>query len=232
MSMDRIAVDVKTSRRYDSSGRQEQARRSREAVLDAAERLFLDQGYAATTVAAIANAAAVSVETIYKAFGGKAGVVRAIYQRGLAGRGPVPAYQRSDQMRAEETDPRTIMREWGLLTAEVASQVSPIRLLIRSAALSEPEMVALLKDNDDERLKRMRHHARFLKQRGYLRDGVKLTEATDILWTCSSVELYELLVLQRGWTLPRFAQYVSDFMIATLLPRPEGNLAGCADPVT
>ena len=68
--------------------------------------------------------------------------------------------------------------------------------------------------------KRMRHHARFLKQRGSLRDGVKLTEAADILWTCSSVELYELLVLQRCWTLPRFAQYVSDFMIAMLLPSP------------
>jgi AcrR family transcriptional regulator len=218
--MDRITVAVKTRRRYDSSGRQEQARRSREAVLDAAERMFLDQGYAATTIAAIAREAGVSVETVYKAFGGKAGVVRAVYQRGLTGRGPVPAYQRSDQMRAQETDPRTIMREWGRLTAEVASVVSPIRLLIRSAALIDPEMAALLKANDDERLERMRHHARFLKERGYLRDGIKVSEATDILWTCSSVELYDLLVLQRGWSLPRFAQFNAEFMIASLLPSP------------
>ena len=218
--MDRIKVTVKTHRRYDSSGRQEQARRSREAVLDVAERLFLDLGYAATTVAAIAQDAGVSVETIYKAFGGKAGVVRALYQRGLTGRGPVPAYQRSDQMRAKETDPRAIMREWGVLTAEVASVVSPIRLLIRSAALVDPEMAELLKSNDDERLERMRHHARFLKKRGYLRSGVKVKEATDVLWTCSSVELYELLVIQRGWSLPRFAQFVAEFMIATLLPSP------------
>jgi AcrR family transcriptional regulator len=189
-------------------------------VLDAAERMFLDQGYAATTIAAIAREAGVSVETVYKAFGGKAGVVRAVYQRGLTGRGPVPAYQRSDQMRAQETDSRTIMREWGRLTAEVASVVSPIRLLIRSAALIDPEMAALLKANDDERLERMRHHARFLKERGYLRDGIKVGEATDILWTCSSVELYDLLVLQRGWSLPRFAQFIAEFMIASLLPSP------------
>jgi hypothetical protein len=51
-----------------------------------------------------------------------------------------------------------------------------------------------------------------------LRHGVALSEAADILWTCSSVELYELLVLNRGWSLPRFAQFVADFMIATLLP--------------
>jgi AcrR family transcriptional regulator len=219
--MDRIRVSVKTRRRYDSSGRQEQARRSREGVLDAAERLFLDGGYATTTVAAIAREAGVSVETVYKAFGGKAGVVRAIYQRGLTGRGPVPAYERSDQMRAQETDPRVIMREWGRLTAEVASVVSPIRLLIRSAALVDPEMAALLKENDDQRLERMRHHARFVADRGYLRDGVTVNEATDVLWTCSSVELYELLVLQRGWSLPRFAQFIAEFMIASLLPSAE-----------
>ena len=222
--MDRIRVTVKTSRRYDSSGRQEQARRSRETVLDAAQRLFLDQGYVGTTIAGIAREAGVSVETVYKAFGGKAGVVRAVYQRGLTGRGPVPAYERSDQMRAQETDPRVIMREWGRLTAEVASVVSPIRLLIRSAALLDPEMAALLKANDEERLQRMRHHARFLKQRGYLRKGMKVAEATDILWTCSSAELYELLVLSRGWSLPRFSQFIADFMIASLLPSVQGGL--------
>ena len=220
--MDRNMEPVKTRRRYDSSGRQEQARRGRAAVLDAAERLFLNQGYAGTTIGAIAREAGVSVETVYKAFGGKAGVVRAVYERGLTGRGPVPAYQRSDQMRTQETDPRAIMREWGLLTAEVASVVSPIRLLIRSAALIDPEMAALLKANDEERLQRMRHHARFLMERGYLREGVTLSEATDILWTCSSVELYELLVLQRGWSLPRFAQFVAEFMITSLLPSAGG----------
>jgi AcrR family transcriptional regulator len=221
--MERIMESVNTRRRYDSSGRQEQARRSREAVLDAAQRLFLDQGYAATTIAEIARTAGVSVETIYKGFGGKPGLVRALYQRGLTGSRPLPAYQRSDQMRASETDPKTIMRQWGLLTAEVASTVSPIRLLIRSAAVSDPEMAALLKGNDEERHKRMRHHARFLKKRGYLRHGVTLSEAADILWTCSSVELYELLVLNRGWSLPRFAQFVADFMIATLLREPSDD---------
>jgi len=158
------------------------------------------------------------VETIYKAFGGKPGLVRAIYERGLTGRGTVPAYQRSDAMRERETDPETIMRNWGVLTAEVASVVTPIRLLMREAAATDPEMAALLNASDDERLERMAHHGRFLQQRGYLRQGVTLAEATDVLWTCSSVELYELLVLKRGWSMPRFAEFVSGFMIATLLP--------------
>ena len=209
--------NVKGKRRYDSSGRAEQARRSRDAVLREAERLFLERGYAGTTVAAIAAEAGVSVETIYKAFGGKAGLVRAIYDRGLIGTAAVPAYQRSDEMRARETDPTTIMREWGLLTAEVAALVTPIRLLIRSAAAADPEMATLLEDSDAERLERMLHHARFLHERGYLREDVTLAEAADILWTCSSAEIYELLVMRRNWSPQRFAHYITDFMITSLL---------------
>src|SRR6266581_3508525 len=99
-----------------------------------------------------------------------------------------------------ETDPKTIMGNWSVLTTEVASVVTPIRLLMRSAAATDPDIAALLKASDDERLDRMRHHARFLSERGYLREGVTLAEATDVLWTCSSVEIYDLLVLHRGWS--------------------------------
>ncbi|MET3164063.1 UNVERIFIED_ORG: AcrR family transcriptional regulator [Arthrobacter sp. UYEF10] len=211
-------ANVKSKRRYDSSGRLEQARRNREAILQAAERQFRELGYAGATLAAMAAEAGVSVETVYKAFGGKAGLVRAIYERGLAGSGPVPAYERSDDMREHESDPKTVMREWGLLTAEVAALVTPIRLLMRSAAINDQEMAHLLDEIDSERLKRMRHHTRYLKGRGYLRQDVTEDEATDILWVCSSAELYELLVMKRGWSLPRFAQYVARFMIVSLLP--------------
>lgn len=214
-------AQVKRKRRYDSSGRQAQARRSREVILDAAQRQFLGSGYAATTIAAIAREAGVSVETVYKAFGGKSGLVRAIYERGLSGQGRVPAFQRSDRMREHEADPRTIMRNWGVLASEVSSVVTPIRLLMRSAAATDPEMAALVDHTDEERLERSRHHARFLAERGYLRDGVTLAEATDVLWVCNSVEIYDLLVLKRGWPLPRFAAFVANFMIVSLLPEPE-----------
>src|SRR6188472_1819415 len=97
-SMDPMSEDVKPRRRYDSGRRQEQARRTRELLMDTAERQFLAAGYAATTVGAIAAEAGVSVETVYKSFGGKSGLVRAIYDRGLLGVGQVAAYERSDRM--------------------------------------------------------------------------------------------------------------------------------------
>lgn len=209
---------VNSKRSYDSRGRREQAARNRDAALGAAQRLFLERGYAGTSIASIAQEAGLSVQTIYKVFGSKSGLVKAIYFRGLLGKGDDPAYDRSDAMREREDDPRTIMRNWGALTTEVASVVSPIRLLMRSAALADPEMEDLLRETDQDRLERMRHHARFLKERRYLREGVTLREATDVLWTCSSVEIYDLLVVQRGWPTPRFARFVADFMITALLP--------------
>src|SRR5450755_3477292 len=132
--MDLNTSPVKPPRRYDSRRRQQQALRSRLDVLESARLLFLTRGYAATTIAEIADTADVSVEMIYKAFGGKPGLVRAIWEHGLAGVGPVPAEQRSDEMRALETDPRKIIQNWGILTSEVAPRVAPILLLIRTAA--------------------------------------------------------------------------------------------------
>jgi AcrR family transcriptional regulator len=211
-------ADVKPRRRYDSSGRQAQTRRNREAVLDAAQRQFLEGGYAATTIVAIAAEAGVSVETVYKAFGGKSGLVSAIYDRGLVGPEPVPAHRRADEIRERETDPRAIMETWGTIASEVSAVVSPVTRLVRAAAAADPDLTSLLQAHNDRREARARHHARFLKERGYLRDGVSLAEATDVIWTCTSDELYDLLVGQRGWSLPRFARFLANFMITALLP--------------
>jgi AcrR family transcriptional regulator len=209
---------VKSTRRYESPEREAQARRTQEAIIEAARKQFLKAGYAATTVAGIADEAGVSVATIYKTYRSKPGLVRAIYDRGLKGRGPVSAYQRSEEMRLQERDPRRIMRAWGALAAGVGTEVTPILLLLRSAAGTDPDAATLLKEISDHRLKRMRYLARFLAGRGYLRDGVTVAQAADVMWTSNSAELYELFVLQRGWSIPRFGRFLADFLIASLLP--------------
>jgi AcrR family transcriptional regulator len=212
----------KHTRAYNSTNRLAQAERTRATVLDVAERMFLQYGYGATTLASIAEATHVSVETIYKAFGGKPGLVRAIRDRALAGEGPIHAERRSDAIRMRESNPRTIIRSWGSFVAELAPRGSPILLLVRDAAVSDPEMAALRAEMDADRLKRMSVNARHLHRRGYLRPGVSLKEATDVLWTYSSAEFYELLVIRRGWSKERYGRFVADAMSAALLP-PESK---------
>lgn len=204
-------------RRYDSRRRREQAGRTRTAVLDAAERLFLDGGYATTTIAAVAEAADVSVETVYKGFRGKAGLVRAIYARGLEGSGPVPASRRSDAMQSSARDAATVIRSWGALLAELAPRGAPVALLIRSAAGADPEMAALLVEIDMARLKRMEQNARRLLKLDGVRRRLTVTEARDVLWTYSAVELYDLLVLRRHWSVDRYRDFAVRGMSAALL---------------
>jgi AcrR family transcriptional regulator len=214
--MELMEVAVKsTPRRYDASGRRAQAERSRESIINAARSLFLDHGYAATTIASIGTRASASVETIYKAFGGKPGLVRAICAQALAGDGPVPAEQRSDELQRNETDPRVIIRGWGALTVEVAPRIVPLLLLVRDAATHDPAMADLQVELDDSRLARMTRNATSLAETGHLRSGVSTAE---VLWTYSSPELYELLVLRRGWTIERYSGFITAAMIAALVP--------------
>ena len=165
MTMERNSETVNSARRrYYSTGRRERARQARDQAVGVAEELFLSRGYAATTVAAIAAQAQVSVETIYKGFGGKPGLVRAIIEKGLAGRGPVPAEQRSDRIRDTEPDPRRILTAWGEFVAEIAPRTAPILLLARDAAAADPELAALLDEVGAARLERMTVNARGLDE--------------------------------------------------------------------
>jgi len=211
---------VNTRRRYDSTGRRERARQTRDQITGVARDLFLADGYAATTVAAIAAAAHVSVETIYKGFGGKPGLVRAIIEKGLAGEGPMPAEQRSDQIRDTEPDPRRIFAAWGAFTAEIGPRVAPIFLLARDAAAGDPEVAATLDQLSAARLERMTVTGAGLAKAGHLRPGVTVGEAADIQWVLSSPEFYELLVLRRGWTPERYGQFIAQALTAALLPAP------------
>ena len=176
------------------------------------------EGFSRTTVARIAEDAGVSEETVYKAFGNKVALVRAIRDRALAGEGPVHAERRSDRMQASEYDPRAIIRGWGVLTMEVAPRVAPVLLLVRDAAASDPELARLQEEMDAARLTRMTHNARTLLKGGHLRKGITLEAAADVLWTYSSPELYELLVIRRAWAVERYGRFIADAMIAALLP--------------
>ena len=215
-SDDRVARAPK-KRVYDSGLRQERARQNRDRIIAAAERRFLRDGYAGTTIAAIAHDAEVSADTMYKTFGNKPGLVRALRIKALEGDGPVRAERRSNEMQALETDSRTIVRAWGALTTEVMPKVGPILLLVRDAAASDDDGKSLLAEMDADRLRRMTANARRLRSSGHLRSGISVSQAAEILWTYSSPELYELLVLRRGWALERYGDFITSAMIDALL---------------
>lgn len=216
LSMPSAPNKVNPTRSYNSSGRRERARQLRDTTLQGARIRFLADGYVATTVESIAEDVGISAATIYKTYGGKAGLVRALCQQALEGAGPVSAEERSNALR-RQTDPRRVIEGWGHLAAEVAPRVTPVLLLLRDAAYLDPESATLWAELDRNRLERMADNARYLADSGHLRPGVTRQDARDILWLYSSPELHDLLVNQRRWSVAEYNSFITRAMTDALL---------------
>lgn len=210
--------DPRVKRRYSSDRRRTRAERTRRTVLGVARRRFLTDGYAATTMAAVAGEAGVSVETIYKAYGGKAHLVMALFHDAIEGDPGNSTEDRADEISEHEGDPVRRLQAFGGFVAEVMPRVGPLMLLVRATADSHPELTEIWERMNAERLARMTGHARRLRDHGHLREGVTVEEARDVLWFYSAPDLYDLLVRERGWTVERYGRWIGRAYVDALLP--------------
>jgi AcrR family transcriptional regulator len=215
----KLARPVKPRRAYDASRRQVQARANRAAVLAAARRRFLEHGYAATTLAAVAADATVSVETIYKAFGNKPGLLKSVVDVAIVGDDePVPMMEREFvQRNIAEPDPRRKLTMYAEHFAVTGARSMPMALVVRQAAASDPAAAAVWQQLQTERLTGMTAFGEHLHAGRHLRRGVTAEEARDVLWTYTSPELWDLLVNERGWPPARFSKWQAAALIAALL---------------
>lgn len=216
-----MSEDVKTARRYNTAHRQHQAGRTRWTILQEAQQLFLELGFSATTMPLVAERAGVSVQTVYKHFANKAGLVKAVFDTAMSGDDdPRPMIER-DKLSAvrAEPDPRRQFALYGQFLAQVAPRHVPIQLLIRDAAASDADAAAAWQRLQDERLRGMTMFAKALYRAGHLASGISAQEARDVLWTYNSAELFQLLVLQRGWSPRRYGTWIGQQLTAALLRR-------------
>jgi AcrR family transcriptional regulator len=218
--MYQMTKPVKARRHYDSTRRQEQARENRARILTSARGHFSERGYASATIPSIAADAGVSVETVYKAFGNKAGLLKGVFDVAVVGDDePVPMLERDEVAETKaEPDAKQKLRRYARSYAEGALRAVPFELLARDAATSDPAAAQVWAQMTQERLVGMTHFAQHLGDSGRLRAGVSVEEARDVLWTFIAPELWDLLVLQRHWTPDRFATWMGQMLIAALLP--------------
>jgi AcrR family transcriptional regulator len=205
-------------RAYDATGRRERAAARQARIVEAARARFLADGYAATTVATIAADADVSVDTIYKRFGGKLGLLEAAWWRALEGRGDRPAEARADAV-ARGRDAGAMIDTWAALSAEVAGESSRLFALIRSLAVVDPAVGALYQRIEQSRMDRMTHNADLLAATGALRAGVSVQHTRDILLAVSG-HLPEPLLDQAGWPAQDYVDLVRRLLRAALLANP------------
>jgi AcrR family transcriptional regulator len=202
--------------------REEQARRTRMAILDAARLLFTEQGYAATTIAQIAAAARVAVDTVYASVGAKPVLMRLLMETAISGKDqPVPAEERDyvRQIRAAVTAEEKI-RIYAHAVTAVNSRLAPLHVVLRDAAAQAPELGQMWTEIVTRRAANMRLFAQDLADTGELRPGLGVDEVADVVWSLNSAEYYTLLVRERGWPPERFARWLGDTWCRLFLAPP------------
>ena len=214
-----MADAVKSKRRYDSSRRRAQAAATRREILEAAERLFEEHGYAATTIAMIAAEANVALKTVYVSFETKSGVLRALWNLRLRGdEGDAPVSERPWYREVlEEQDPERQLRLVARYSREVKLRVGALIEVIRGAALVDPDIAALWERIQREFHANQRAIVESLAEKNALRDGLSVDRGADILWTLNHPNLWQLLVGERGWTPEEHEQWWSEIARAQLL---------------
>jgi TetR/AcrR family transcriptional regulator, regulator of autoinduction and epiphytic fitness len=215
-------------RRYESVHRREQAVRTRRAILDAAAQLFVDPGYAATPLTAVASAAGVAVQTVYKVFGSKKGLLSALVDVTVAGDDdPLPLAERQFVADiAALPDARAKLARYARHLTEVHARQAQVLLAVAAAATADADAAAIWRKNVDERRQGMRMFASALASAGSLRPDHTIETVADVLWLAMDVRNYDWLVRECGWSSERFqGWYVDTVAAAVLQPDPPAGAA-------
>jgi AcrR family transcriptional regulator len=210
---------VKNTRRYDSPRRREQAAATRRDILEAAQRLFERQGYAGTTMAAIAAEAGVALKTVYVAFETKSGVLRALWHLLLRGdEGDAPVRERVWYREVlEEPDPERQLRLNARNSRMVKERAGALIGVIRSAAPVDADIQALWSRIQSDFYDVQRPIVEALQQKNALAPGLDVSRGADILWTLNHPDLWHLLVGERSWTPEQWEHWFADTTCAQLL---------------
>jgi len=212
---------VKSRRRYESPRRQEQAAQTRADILAAAGTLFRNRGYTATSMPAIATEAGVVVETIYRSFGSKAGLFRAVVEAVLAGgasRAEVAVEERP-AIRAviNEPDPRRQVARYAATQPGIHRRSGQLLRALHAAAPTDPELQRLWDEMEAWRYSGQSRFVEMLAEQGRLRPELPVEEACDIVWTLCSLAVHDLLILGRGWSYERYEAWLAAGLTRELL---------------
>lgn len=216
---------VKRARTYVSPRRQEQAQATRIAVLEAAREQFVSNGYGRTTMARVAAAAGVSVETVYATFHSKALLLHAVWDLTIGGDARDVMFHERPEVRAILAEPdltRRLLRQAKFFTT-TARRVTPLVLALQGAAGTESAAGAMLEEIGRQRSIGMGFMAKAAAESRQL--AVSESECRDVLWVFTDGMLWHQLVVRSGWSDERFAAWLGSLWVRMLVR------GGAANPV-
>jgi AcrR family transcriptional regulator len=200
-------------------GEQARTRLARSAVVGAAQDLFLERGYGATTVEAISEQAGVPTATVYRLFASKLGILKALLDVSIAGdHESVPVARRPQVTELAGTDdPAQQLQGFVAVASGINDRVAPTYRILVSAAGTDPDAAVLLDGLTQQRQQGQRLIARALARAGALRPGMRERDAADIIHALLSPEIYRLTVVDRGWSSDRYRTWLTELLVDQLL---------------
>jgi AcrR family transcriptional regulator len=195
---------------------------TRAAVIDAARTLFLERGYAVTTVEAISDLSGASPATVYRLFSSKLGILKGLLDVSLIGDSEAVEFAERPDVRAVLTDPdpRSRLAVLAGVVRDVMSRIIPLYRIMVSAAASDPDAATLLADYTRRRQQGQARVARSLARSHALRPTLRERDAADIIHALTSPEVYYLLTTDRSWTPERYEQWLTGILVDQLLADP------------
>jgi AcrR family transcriptional regulator len=212
--------NVKPGRTYEGAARQARTRRTRAAVVEAAQSLFVERGYAATTIEAISDRSETPQATVYRLFSSKLGILKAVLDVSVGGDDQAVAVADRPRVRAliSDEDAKDQLAGFAALLREIMGRVGPVHRILADAARSDQDAASLLTEMARQRHEGQRRIARSLARSGALRPGIRERDAADIIHALASPEVYGLLVSDRGWSGERYEKWLRSILIDQLLP--------------
>jgi AcrR family transcriptional regulator len=202
-----------------SPRRREQAAATRQVILEAAERLFRRDGYAATSVPMVAAEAGVALKTVYVVFATKSGLLHALWDERLGGDAePVPVIERQWYRELlAESDPQRRLHRLAVQSGQVKQRAGALMTVIRNGAPTDPAVAGLWRLIQDEFRAVLRPLAAGLADEGTLAPGLTVETATDRLWTLNHPDVWHLLCIECGWTADAYEAWLLESFRAQLL---------------
>lgn len=201
--------------------RQARTRLARSAVVEAARALFVERGYATTTIGAISELSDVPSATVYRLFTSKLGILTALLDVSIVGDDDPVALQDRPDAKAlfAEADPENQLAGFAAIARQINVRAAPVYGALVGAAASDPEAAELLAEYTRRRQNGQGQIARSLARSGALRQELKERDAADVIHALMSPEVFRLLVSDRGWSPDRYEQWLAHALTDQLTAR-------------
>ncbi len=217
-----MSENVKRS--YQSRRRADAAQETRRLIRDAASRLFVEQGIAATTMRQVAAAAGVAERTVYTAFPTKGVLFNEVI--GVATVGdelPIPVAERAEFTAAwSEPDSVDAVRQLVDYGTALLERAGGLIIAAIESSGADPDMRDFCERAVTDTSTNMLATAQAWEKRGMLRDGVDADAAGAVLFALSSPQVHNILRRHQGWNVDRYRDWVVDTITRTLLRESGG----------